>query len=560
MVKKLLMKNRFIKHYVNNYRLGKKHPSWKLLLKRNKNLWRSALAKAKTENKVLIATSVGVYFAGTTFESMLAVALTLRGAQAHVFLCDGILPACLGCTMVSHPDQKHFAKYGPLKDLCIGCFSSASKIFRSLGIKVHRYSDFLTDHDIKKVKEISSTIKLKEIGNYTLDSIKVGEHALAGALRFFARGNLDNEPYAEPILRRYFQASLLTTFSITKLLQRYKFTSAVFHHGIYVPQGLIAEVCRKMYVRVVTWWPGYKTKTFVLSHGDTYHRAMMSEPTDKWEAIPWSESLDSQLREYLRSRWEGTYDWIWFHYKPEFNLENFLSSFNIDPHKPCIGALTSVMWDAVLHYPSNAFPNMLEWLKCTIDYFVKRQDLQLLIRVHPAEIRGTLPSRQRAVDEINKIYTKLPKNIILIPPENNISTYPLMSQCDTIIIYNTKTGVELTAMGMPVIVAGEAWIRDKGFAIDVHNPSQYLQALNKLPLRKRMAEEDVLKAKKYAFHFFFRRMIPLEFVEKSQGNPPYRLNLRNLDELMPGESLGLDVMCEGILKGKDFIYPAETRV
>ena len=59
-------------------------------------------------------------------------------------------------------------------------------------------------------------------------------------------------------------------------------------------------------------------------------------------------------------------------------------------------------WDAQLHYPANAFPNMLEWLVQTCEYFATRPDLQLLIRVHPAEISGFPPSRQPILAELRK--------------------------------------------------------------------------------------------------------------------------------------------------------------
>ena len=55
-----------------------------------------------------------------------------------------------------------------------------------------------------------------------------------------------------------------------------------------------------------------------------------------------------------------------------------------------------------LHYPANAFPNTIVWLVGMIRYFAKRPELNLVIRVHPAEIRGGLPSRQLAADEIHE--------------------------------------------------------------------------------------------------------------------------------------------------------------
>jgi hypothetical protein len=528
-------------------------PTWEPLLSEDRQLWDSALEQARQGRKILIATSVGSYLAGTTLESALAVALTLRGADVHLLLCDAALPACLSCWSDLYPNHKRFSQEGP-RDDCTSCFEPAYKMYTSLGLTVHRYGDFLSPDEIQKAEETASSLPFEEISSYDMDGIAVGEHALAGALRFFAVGMLNGEPYGEQILRRYFKAALLTTSVTLNLLQRYKFSSVVFHHGIYVPQGLLGEVCRKHKVHVVNWNPAYRNRCFIFGHDDTYHHTMMTEPTEKWMNMPWNGHIESKLMEYLKSRWTGTEDWIWFHNrKPEFEFQAIAAKLGIDPGKLCIGMLTSVMWDAVLHYPSNAFGNMLEWVKCTIDYFTERQNLQLVIRIHPAEVRGTLPSRQRIADEITKAYPTLPKNIIVIPPQSNVSTYAVMMQCDSVIIYNTKTGVELAAMGIPVIVAGEAWIRNKGFALDVRDPDEYVKILDGLPLGRRMNDQDILKARKYAYHFFFRRMIPLEFMKPTKKVPPYRIDLPNITGLSRGKCKGLDVICDGILNSKDFI-------
>jgi len=72
------------------------------------------------------------------------------------------------------------------------------------------------------------------------------------------------------------------------------------------------------------------------------------------------------------------------------------------------------------------------------------------------------------------------------------------------------------------------------------------------------AGETTLRAKKYAYHFFFRRMIPVEFVEPTGiENIPYRINIQSLKDLLPGRSKGLDTICDGIMSGADFIYTAE---
>jgi len=535
------------------------YPNWKKLLQRDSGLWTRAVSSSDNGPRILIGTSAGGFVPGAIVESTLAVALTLRGAKVHILLCDELLPACIQAMLHFLPSQSEFAAHGPQQHLCANCFAPGYEMYKSLGLAIHRYSDFISTEERQSARSLAAQIRVQEIESYELDGLAVGEHALAGALRFFASGNLSAEPDAEPILRRYFEASLITTQVTRRLLDSYPFVAACFHHGIYVPQGLIGEVARAKDVRVINWNPAYRKQCFIFSHHDTYHHTLLQEPTANWEQLSWDTQMEAEVMDYLKSRWHGTKDWIWFHEKPEEDLSSIASELGVDFNRPCIGMLTNVMWDAQLHYRANAFPNMLEWVIQTIRYFIERPELQLLIRVHPAEIRGTLPSRQPLVAEIQRVFPNLPKNIIVIPPESHVSTYAAMSQCDTVIIYGTKTGVELTSMGIPTIVAGEAWIRNKGITRDATTPAQYFEMLDELPQRQRLDERVTERARKYAYHFFFRRMIPLSFMQESKVGSPFRLELESIEQLLPGRDLGLDVICDGIMNGNEFIYPAEQR-
>ena len=228
----------------------------------------------------------------------------------------------------------------------------------------------------------------------------------------------------------------------------------------------------------------------------------------------------------------------------------------LDPARPVIGVLTNVTWDAQLHYPANAFPSMLEWLVQTCEYFGTRPDLQALVRVHPAELSGFPPSRQPVLPELRKRIPALPSNVIIVPPESDMSTYALMSLCNSVIIYGTKMGVELTSVGVPVVVAGEAWIRNKGLTSDASSPAEYFKLLDGLPFRERLTGSHLARARRYAYHFFFNRMIPLPFIEPKAGYPIYELRLRGMDELLPGASPGLDTICDGILDSRPFVLDA----
>lgn len=534
-------------------------PDWQKIFGKQWKEWQSYLQDAKGK-KILIASMVS-NSALSPLESLLCVALTLRGANVEILICDGILPACMNTTGPDEESRKSFVKNGPPS--CDWCFTSHKGCYEQLGVKVHQLSNLLTEKQLLEAEELSKKLSLEEIKSYEEEGLPIGEHALAGTLRFFARGDLEDEPHNEDVLRRYFCASLITARAMQKCHQLFAFEHTLVNHGIYVPAGIVVACAKNYNSKVTTFTTGYKKRTVIFSHDDTYHHTLMDEHIDAWNQMAWNKELSGTIEDYLKSRWYGTNDWIYFHDEnPRVKREEIEAEIGIDFSKPTIGLLTNVVWDAQLHYPANAFENMIEWIEKTVDYFGNRKDLQLLIRVHPAEIRGFVKSRQKVVDELNRRFQELPENIYVIPPESPLSTYVAMENCNSVIIYGTKTGLELTSMGIPTIVAGEAWIRNKGLTQDANNQEDYFNILDQLPLQEaRLSEEQKTKAKMYAYHYFFRRMIPLNVINPEADKEfPMEILPVGIDGFLPGADKGIDTICDGILKGTPYIYRAEEQV
>ncbi|MBM3545156.1 MAG: capsular biosynthesis protein [Alphaproteobacteria bacterium] len=507
--------------------------------------------------RVLIATSVGVHAASSIFDSYLAAALTARGAHCDIALCDAVLPACLAAEYTWYPNAEQFAEHGSRADLCTACLTPAEKLFGKggLGLTVQRYGAQLTAEDRVRAKTIAETTPREEISALILDDVNVGEAALSGALRFFARGELDADPVQEKVLRRYLEAACLSLFAMRNLIAREGYDVVIGHHGIYVPQALVAEAARAASVRFVTWNPAYRSGCFIFSHDETYHRSMLSEPVSNWENLRLDEATREQLRRYLADREKGTQDWIAFHPADARWSDNIIREIGLDPSKPVIALLTSVVWDAQLHYRQRAFNDQVEWVLKTIAHFAKRDDVQLAIRIHPAEVTGSLPSRQPITAEIEADFPNLPSNIALIKPEDEISTYALAAAANAVIIYSTKTGIELAARGIPVIVAGESWLRGKEIGFDCDDADSYERMIAALPLDRRLDPARTARAEAYAHHFFFRRMIEMPGFRPSRTQGvPYEVDPRRLEDLTEGAHPSLDCVCRGILEGTPFVF------
>ncbi len=152
---------------------------------------------------------------------------------------------------------------------------------------------------------------------------------------------------------------------------------------------------------------------------------------------------------------------------------------------------------------------------------------------------------------------RLPANVFVIGPEHTANSYALAEHCDAALIYSTKMGIELASLGIPVIVAGEAWIRGKGFSHDASSAEEYRRCLDQLPFRQRLDDATRERALRYAYHFFSRRMIPISTIDPASRWPLCRLRAKGLDAFQPGADKGLDVICDGILNKTPFIFPAE---
>lgn len=533
-------------------RYGGAHQSPDRVIGVARSEWEHALESAAGP-RVLIANTLGGQFALGNVDRMLAMALTLRGARVEAALCDAVLPACQMAEHDLTPNVATFAAAGPDRLLCGYCAAPAQSEWRKLGISLASLSAYVTEEERDEARAAARAGSAEDLMALRWRDLPVGEHATAGALRFFAKGDFGGERHAVAVLRRFVEGAVISAAAYRRLIDERRPDVLVAHHGIYVPQGLATAVARAAGVRVVTWNPAYRRHCFIFSHDDTYHHTLMTEPTTVWDRAPLSEVEAKLTRDYLIGRRRGDADWIKFHERPDFAVDDVLRRKGIDPTRPFTLALTNVFWDAQVHYPADVFPSQLEWLRHTVSWFAARPHLQLCIRVHPAELSGSPPSRQRAGDVLRRSFPQWPANVCVFGPEDTASTYALAEHADAAIIYGTKTGVELSALGIPVIVAGSAWVRGKGFTRDAVDIAHYEALLSGLPMNARLPADQEARALAYAHHFFFRRMIELPFMEATDGPGRFEVRPDGLSALKAGAAPGLEAICSGILTGTEFV-------
>ena len=519
--------------------------------------------KISKKNKILIATSSGGLYTHLILESALASGLRSQGADVHFLLCKKGLTSCI--IPDTHTiNETDYINEGT-KKFCNSCFNVGNNYLTKSGFEI-RYIEKASKEDSKKYLEIiEKDLKFETIKDFTYKGIKIGEHAISGTLRYYKKTDYEKEKHFKELIKKYLFSCMITIDHFNKILKKEKYDTIILNHGIYVPHGVIADIAKKEKVHFIVWCSGVRKQTFSFSPNDTYHREAIYEDNKNWENILLNKKKNKLIDDYLESKfnsnsksivkddWKNEWD-----YSPSSsnnNIDKLFEDLSIDRNKPLIGLATNVIWDAQIDYPSNFFNHILEWIFFTIDFFIKNQYLQLIIRIHPAEVAVQKPSKQKVIEEIFKKYGSLPNNIFIVKPEENYNTYKILNKCDNILIYGSRVGIEMAALGKTIIVAGEGFIRGKKIAIDVNSKKEYEETLGKLPIKRHMDDAKIIRAKKYAYHFFFRRMIPIKVIDQVPlGWPNYKINKNFFDIINNKKDKGFEKICNSIINHDKFIF------
>ena len=336
--------------------------------------------------------------------------------------------------------------------------------------------------------------------------VNVFEHAFAATARYYAKGDPSDEPFYKDVLTTFAVATVQSLDVYSNIFDAFDPEVIVAHHGIYVPQGPAVALAKVRDIKVVSYTPSYRKGTFIFAEGDTYHKVM---PTRELEATALTNPERAKTIDYLQSRQNAEQDWIWYLPKSEED-QSIRDKFGIAKDKNIVAMFTNVFWDAQLHFDDAIFDNMMDWVHQTIDHFQQFEDTALVIRAHPGESSGFVPSRQ-PLDVLLADKLAHAGNVHLIPSSDEFNNYDLAQMANVSVVYGTKLACELPALGSIVIVAGEAWAKGKGFTVDALSKEHYFGLLEKYRAsRGGLPTEMQDLALAYCHQFFFRDMQPIE--------------------------------------------------
>ncbi len=318
--------------------------------------------------------------------------------------------------------------------------------------------------------------------------------------------DLDHDPEAARLFRLRLDRNQTAARALKHHLRRPSYDSVVIPNGSILEFGAAYRTTRAAGQTAVTYEFGEQRRRMWLAQNDEVMR-LRSEAL--WAARG-QAALDAGELSALEALYQarrGGQPWAQFARQWQAGESQGARAarqkLGLPEDKKLVLLCTNVVGDSLALDRQVFTDGMADWLVKTAAHLANREDCLLVVRVHPGELLGAgHPSREILHNSLPDLADK----VVLVPPESDVNTYDLIDLAHLGLVYTTTVGMEMAMAGVPVIVAGDTHYRGKGFTSDPDSLPGFFEVLDRLvaePLSRRLAQDQVEAAIRYAYLFFF---------------------------------------------------------
>jgi hypothetical protein len=325
----------------------------------------------------------------------------------------------------------------------------------------------------------------------------------------------------------------------------------VVFNGLQYPEAAVRWAAQEAGIRVITHEVNLQPFSAFFTDGEATIYPLKIPPGFKLDDHQ-NQILDS----YLNLRFQGEFKmagvkfWSDMHQLPE-ELLGMVENFN-----HLVPVFTNVIFDTSQAHANTLFPHMFAWLDLVLDTAKIYPETLFVIRAHPDEMRKGKSSQESVLDWSTDRHVAGIENILMIGPDETLSSYELIQRSKFALVYNSSIGLEATLLGTPVLCAGKARYTQYPTVTYPESKEKYLETLKTFLGADKLSVPDVHyeNARRFLFYQLFRASLGFEEFLIEHPTPGYvQLKRFSWKKLLPGGSRVLDCIVNGILNRGQFI-------
>lgn len=251
---------------------------------------------------------------------------------------------------------------------------------------------------------------------------------------------------------------------------------------------------------------------------ESTYRYWMANHCQKWKI--WEDT--PVQRKYIKASWDDAIFRMYksgshiFSSRKKNNSTSIFKQLDLDPKRKTVVVYTSSQEERSCSELSmniwkeknlavDAFKNQIDWLLYLRDYASKRNDLQIVVRVHPREGSRQFGFESQHLRKLKSTFKKDTSNFIIVWPDDPISSYDLMELADICLIAWSTIGQEAARLGIPVLTyISNIYYPDADFVQVATTRKEYEKKLDSM-LQMKYTWQHLIRAVRF---YHWRTFIP----------------------------------------------------
>jgi hypothetical protein len=467
--------------------------------------------------------------------------LRAAGIPVYYAVCDKGMQQCVLGT-----DWRNLEKPPPCK-YCVR--------FSKILFPKDRVVSILSDLGlIEGVKKELTAYSLEDLKGWSYEGNPLGQLCLPGLRWALRMHHLNDDESTRTAYRTYLASAAGLVHQFEGLFDQYQPSALVVFNGLTYPEAVARHIAENRGISVITHEVGLRPYSAFFSHEDATFRELEVGPDFKLDA-----HQETRLEGYLRDRFQGKYTMAGIRFWPEMTAMTAEVEERIQAYSQVVPVFTNVIFDTSQAHANTIFTDMFDWLDALQIAMREHADTLFILRAHPDEDRPGKESRESVSAWVeHRGVGELP-NVIFLGPGELVSSYEIIRRAKVVLVYNSSIGLEASILGKAVLCAGRARYTQVPTVFFPQDRRSYLQTLEQFLSGEEIKIPTNLPANSRAFLYYELYRASLDFSEFLKPYPRMKgmTLLQDFEHDWLHTSRELNVVREGILEGKAFIYQEE---
>jgi len=488
------------------------------------------------------------------YETTIARACKLRGASIKYVLCDSALAECDMTGGIASVTVK-------TPEFCDSCRADAKSIIEETGLDYQWLGEFVTADERREIFDWAQSLPPDRMLTAEFRGHPVGAWVTTSVVSHFRSYPIKLDDWnVVGILRGYLQGAAMTVVGLARVYDEWMPDAVLLFNGRRSVLHVAYSLARGRGMRVLVHERGQTSGTVNVIDNETCTSLVpFKRYWAEWGKVPLTRSEIDVTATWLRGRRNhlSKPGMIKFGHQPKGDGA-IRRQLDI-PDDKTFGVFFTTSSDEFAGDPERQgpFSSQEVFLEMIADWARIRPGVVLAIRTHPS--LGGKSGVRRAGDQIawfDDFKTRMPSNVRLIMPDDEVSSYDVMDAADFAVTYGSTAGLEMFALGKPLGTTPPIPIYDHVPGVVVINgPGEVEVAMDRLASTQ-PSREFQRQALRCIYQYFYGKQTPFPLVEMT-GLFESKLTYTDESALTPGKDPGLDRICDFIVEGKP-LYPGPS--